>query len=248
MKKLAVFACILAAFVTRTNQAAEVVYGFDDGTFGDWQYLDVDGNPFPIDTSGVGWAPFAGTQDIGDGFNLLEATSGEYRVVPSPWGNRDCLGGLTCQTQILRSPSFELDDSGPILIDMIGGSATGGDLTEADIQAIQPPGFPGFLPVNKGEGEALQGFGLYDIAADEYVAYGWPQFTNDGKARSTDPATRAEWETVEIPKEDLAPYVGDGKQYAVDIFDSHSGGWGWIGFDTVRIPVAGAVSQTCGDL
>ncbi len=41
----------------------------------------------------------------------------------------------------------------------------------------------------------------------------------------------------------MASFANDGKQYSVDIFDSYAGGWAWIGFDTVKIPIAGAAGE-----
>ena len=44
-----------------------------------------------------------------------------------------------------------------------------------------------------------------------------------------------------------ADFANDGKKYRIDIFDSYSGGWGWIGFDTVRIPAGGGGNGVVGD-
>lgn len=216
---------------------AEIVYDFDDGTFQGWDFILPDGSPFDADDSDVGWLASDEDIDIGDGFSLLEATTGNFRVVPDPWSARDCIGGV-CSVQILRSPEFELDGSGDLSIDMIGGGATGSRAFDPDLDFA--PESPDDFEEFKGSG-GLQGFALLDVAANEYVLHGFSTGENDGKARDTDPEHRGFWETVTLEQADLAAYANNGKTYQVDIFDSYSGGWGWIGFDTVRIPAGGGV-------
>ena len=227
---LASFAmCLL---LPRVGHAATLVYGFDDGTFGDWEYLNVDGDEFP-DDSDVSWIASDEPININDGFTLLPATSGDYRIVPDPWANRDCLGGNTCYTQILRSPEFFLDGSGDLSIDMMGGGATSNVAFDPDLHFA--PEEPEELPIFK-ESTALQGYALYEVESNRYVLHGFPSYENDGKARPDDPETRAGWETVSIPQDELVAFANNDKAYRVDVFDSYSGGWGWIGFDTVTIP------------
>jgi hypothetical protein len=115
-------------------------------------------------------------------------------------------------------------------VDIMGGQAQG-RVFDPDVDI--PPGWPEDHAFYKG-GSGWQGFALYDVAADEYVRWGFPTFNNDGKVRDG----REVWETVTIPAEELATLANDGKDYRLDIFDSFSGGWGWIGFDTVRVPDA----------
>ena len=232
MKRL-FLAVVVAGAMAAASYADTITYGFDDGTFQGWQYLTIENNAFPIDESDAGWISSDEAIDIGDGFELLPATSGDFRIVPDPWETRDCLGGTTCFTQILRSPTFQLDGSGDIAIDMIGGGAQSNRPFDPDFD--DPPTDPEwFLEFKDGTG--FQGFALLDVAAQEYVAHGFSAGENDGKARPDDPETRADWETVTISQDELADFANDGKEYAIDVFDSYSGGWGWIGFDTVRIP------------
>ncbi|MCA9218406.1 MAG: PEP-CTERM sorting domain-containing protein [Planctomycetales bacterium] len=233
MSRFLVWTILIAMATPVLSHGATITYGFDDGTFEGWQYLTIDSQPFPVDDSDGGWAPSDETIDIGDGFDLLPATSGDYRIVPDPWDTRDCLGGTVCYTQILRSPPFQLDGSGDIAIDMIGGAARSNQPFDPDFD--DPPTDPEwFLELKDGSG--FQGFGLLDIEANEYVAHGFSTGENDGKERPTDPEYRAVWETVTISQDTLAEFANNGKEYAIDVYDSYSGGWGWIGFDTVRIP------------
>ena len=229
---LIVWALFLCSFWVRNLNADTVVYGFDDGTFQGWELLDNFGDPFPED-SPVTWEPSDAVQDIGDGFDLLAATSGDFRIVPSPWENRDCIGVGDCYTQILRSPEFFLDDSGAIEIDMMGGGAVSD--RPFDELSDFPPDSADELTEFKTS-ECCQGFALRDATSGEYLLQAFSTGENDGKARPEDPAWRADWETVTISKEDLAPYANNNQPYQIDIYDSYSGGWGWIGFDTVRIP------------
>ncbi len=222
----------LVGLFPATTQADTLTYGFDDGTFQGWEFILPDRSPFPVEESAVTWISSNAVIDIGDGFNMVPATSGEYRVVPDPFSNRDCIG-LLCYTQILRSPGFYLDDSGDLSIDMIGGAAQSNRAFDEGNDF--PPEVPEDLPETK-DSSGYQGFALLDVEADGYVAYGFSSYENDGKARPTDAPTRADWETVKITQEQLAPFINDGREYKIDIFDSYAGGWGWIGFDTVVIP------------
>lgn len=247
--KYAKFVLLAIAFmlVPGSTYADIRVFDFDDGTLQGFDYVDLSGAPYPAgdpEQTGVSWIVSDVDIDIGDGFDLLQGSSvngiGETdnpqrvpnpRIIPDPWENRDCLDGLTCPTQLLLSPTFTLDDSGPISVDIMGGQARGG--TSFDENVDFPPEFPGDFDVNRNE-DGWQGFALYDVAADSYVRWGFPSFNNDGKERDG----RDVWERVEIPQEDLAELAGDGKTYRLDIFDSYLGGWGWIGIDTVQIPDA----------
>ncbi|MEZ6116433.1 MAG: PEP-CTERM sorting domain-containing protein [Pirellulaceae bacterium] len=244
MKRLLGVLCF-SLLLADLAQADTIVYGFDDGTFQGWEQVLPDGSPFPVDDSDISWIPSSETIDIGDGFSLLTATSGDYRVIPDPWATRDCLGGAFCYTQILRSPTFQLDGSGDLTIDMIGGAARAD--VPFDSLGEEAPTDPDFFNEFK-DGTGFQGFAVLDVEANEYVAHGFSSGENDGKARATDPAYRAVWDTVTIPQADLAPFANNGKEYRVDIFDSFSGGWGWIGFDTVTIPgTNGDVQNDPGD-
>jgi len=122
-----------------------------------------------------------------------------------------------------------LDATGPISVDMMGGQAADGRNFDPDVDT--PPEFPmDFDEFRSSDG--WQGYALYDIADDQYVRWGFPTFTNDGKEKDG----RDVWERVTIPAEELAELANDGKEYRLDIFDAYLGGWGWIGIDTVQIP------------
>ena len=233
---VATFVTLMAVVIGQPIADAELFYGFDDGTFEGWQYIEPDGTEFQVGIATNGWVPSTEMIDIGDGFTLVPATSGDFRVVPFPWDTRDCLGGQQCETQILRSPEFHLDGSGDISIDMIGGQLRGG--TTAAIEEDFPSevsDLPEFRTADEGV-HASQGFALRDAASDEYLLFGFSDVENDGKMRASDPPSRGQWQTVSISQEDLAPFANDGQVYTVDIYDSYLGGWGWIGYDSVRIP------------
>lgn len=209
-----------------------LVYGFDDGTFDGWELLGAEGDPFP-DDSNVSWISTDEEIDIGDGFSLLPATSGEFRIVPEPWSNRDCQG--ECYTQILRSPVFFLDGSGDLSVDMIGGGALSNQPFDPD-QKDPPESAFDFEVMKQGAELGLQGFAVRDAETGAYVLHGFSIGENDGKARETDPEHREFWDTVTLTQDELAPYANNGRSYQIDVFDSYQGGWGWIGFDTVTIP------------
>ena len=48
--------CVLCLSVS--SYGGQRVYGFDDGTFQDWKYVNLDGDPYPVgdpSLTGVGW-------------------------------------------------------------------------------------------------------------------------------------------------------------------------------------------------
>ena len=233
--RLLILAIVSMASVSH-GLSAELFYGFDDGTFEGWRYIRPNGTPIDISKAVNGWTPWSQPINIGDGFSLLPATSGDFRIVPFPWETRDCLGGTSCDTQILRSPEFRLDGSGDITVDMIGGRLRGGttDATPEDFPS-EVADLPEFRTADSGVA-ATQAFALRDVASDEYVLFGFSDVENDGKARETDPPSRGEWQTVSISEADLQPFVASTQTYTIDIYDSYLGGWGWIGFDSVSIP------------
>ena len=238
-----VFTLLISLFCCATTQA-EIVYDFDDGTFQGWVLMDPLGEPI-LDDNPVSWRPSDEAIDIGDGFDLLSATTGSFRVVPDPWSARDCIGVGDCSTQILRSPPFSLDGSGDLTIDMMGGGAVSDRPFDdnSDFLAESADDLFEFKDTS-----CCQGYALRDAETGVYVLQAFSTGANDGKARPTDPTSRGEWETVRMTQEELAPFANDGKEYQVDVYDSYRGGWGWIGFDTVRIPaVSGETRLQAGD-
>ncbi|MCP4194649.1 MAG: PEP-CTERM sorting domain-containing protein [Planctomycetaceae bacterium] len=232
----AICVCLL---LNQVSQADTLVYGFDDGTFGDWQLIGVDGEALPQES--VTWIPSNETIEFKspfNGFNLLPATSADYRIIPTPWEKRECLMGVVCHTHILRSPEFLLDSSGDLSIDMMGGCGNGKDSCVSDFD--DPPGSPDELPILQTYSNTdLQGYALLDVETNQYVLHAFPSFYNDGIHRPGHPfdaETRNEWETVSISQADLAPYANKDRAYRIDIYDSYRGPSSWIGFDTVTIP------------
>ena len=193
MRREIKLAVVSVVFATASCFAEVRTYDFDDGTFQGWKHTNLDGDPFVIDEdeSLIGWA--VSIEDIdaggGEGFNVLQGSSVDglgvlgapqripnHRVVPTPFANRDGDG----LSQVLRSPFFRLDESGPISVDMMGGQAQGGRPFNPDDDV--PPEF--FEDHNfSRNGNGWQGFGLYDIADDSYVAWVFPSINNDGKER-----------------------------------------------------------------
>ena len=249
------FAICIVIAVTNIAMADIQTFGFDDGTYQGWEFVDTEFVDLKggAEDSAMLWKISLEEVDLGENnWNLLQGSTvngigsdenpqrePNYRVIPDPWSDRDCIG-VDCLVMLFRSPVFKLDDSGPISVDIIGGQGKGGsNVSDAD----ELPESPFDLGIMKGEGIELQGYGLYDVADETYVEFGFPTINNDGKEKDG----RGGWETVEISTEDLAPFANDGKDYRLDIFDSLSGGWGWIGFDTVKIPNANFTSSIEGD-
>lgn len=234
--------CIL---MISSHAHAQLIFSFENGLEGDGFTLIQDSN------SRTTWIASDMVIDIGDGFTLLAATEGSRRVIPTPWGDRDNFNQPASGddwTMLLRSPTFELTESGPLVMDIMGGTQ-------------QRPGISGPIPQHAGElagrqfnqevspdnASYMMGIALRDALTGEYVLVGWNQLNdtgaedgNDGKYRgpeSNDPIYRGQWNTVTFTADMLAPYVNNGRKYQIDIFDSYgSSSWAWVGFDNLRIP------------
>ena len=232
---LAIAAISTCLLLTQTSYADTLVYGFDDGTFGDWQLIGTDGEALPEES--VTWVLSNEEKVLSFGHNLLSATSGEYRVVPTPWNKRDCVIGVICHTHILRSPEFSLDGSGDLSIDMMGGC--GNSKAKCVSEFDNPAGSPDELPtVQAYTTTDAMGYALLDVETNEYVLHAFPSFYNDGMGPENPfyREGRDTWETVSISQADLTSFVSNEKTYRIDIYDSYRGSSSWLGFDTVKIP------------
>ena len=85
-----------------------------------------------VDLGENGWNLTAGLHGI---WNWIEVGNPQrvpnYRVIPDPWESRDCIG-VDCTTMLFRSPVFQLDDSGPLSVDIVGGQGAGGSIVDVD--------------------------------------------------------------------------------------------------------------------
>lgn len=233
--------------VTVTNFAqsspGSLVFGFEGGiTTQGFKDLTAAG-------SETNWVSTSATIDIGDGFSLLAATEGSDRVVVAPYDVRDNFGHANHRSLVLRSPAFELDGSGSLQVDMMGGMKYGENANTLD-PFLSDPVHVGELGTRQrnvsfdfsgagevDDGEHIQGFALRNALTGQYVLVGSSTATNDGKMRSSDPFDRGAWNQVGFTAEQLAPFVNDGNRYEIDFFDSFGeSSWGWIGFDNLRVP------------
>ena len=189
-------------------EASEIIFDFEDGSRQGW-------TTFLSDTE----LPHAFTptnESSENGSNFPVPASGDYQVMPLEFENAD--GNNTRDgehsTMLARSPEFYLDE-GSLAISIVGGSAHGAlPAAPSDLAAS----------TDAAGGSKVHGFGLRRVSDDTYVATG---------ARSTDDDL---YQEVVIGEEALAPHVSATETYTVDVFDSSSGGWGWIAFDNVKVP------------
>jgi hypothetical protein len=225
--------------------AGSLIFGFEGG-------ITVQGfKDLTAASSVTNWSSTSASIDIGDGFNLLSATQGSDRVVIEPYADRDNFGHANHRTLLLRSPTFELDGSGSLQVDMMGGMRDGENKSlaaaaETDPQHVGELGskqrnadfdFGGAGEVD--DGKHHQGFALRNALTGQYVLVGSSRATNDGKMRGSDPFARGVWDTALFTAEQLAPFANDGNRYEIDFFDSFGeSSWGWIGFDNLRVPGA----------
>ncbi|MCB1100094.1 MAG: hypothetical protein KDN22_31305, partial [Verrucomicrobiae bacterium] len=187
---------------------SEIVFDFEDGTRQGWTTVSSD-TDLPHE-----FKPTNEQSENGEAFPV--PASGDYQMVPLVFeaedGNNVRDGNHT--TLLARSPEFYLDE-GELSIAIVGGQAHG---------AL--PASPSDLAdsTDAADGAKAEGFGLRRVSDDSYVITG---------SRSTDDDF---YQNVVVSAEDLASYVSDTEKYTVDVFDSYSGGWGWIAFDNVVVP------------
>jgi len=179
--------------------------------------------------STTNWTSTSATIDIGNGFNLLSATHGTDRVVVAPYDLRDGLGDSRAnnRTLVLRSPTFTLDGSGSLQVDMLGGEKVGEnknltDLAQGDPQHVGQLGSHQRTASSDefNDGKHVQGYALRDALTGQYVLFGSSSALNDGKQRATDPYDRGVWNTSMFSAADLAPFANNGRLYQVDFVDS----------------------------
>ena len=187
--------------------AQELLFDFEDGTTQGWTTVSSDPD-LPH-----AFTPTNEASENGSTFPV--PAGGDYQVMPLEFENAD--GNNTRdgahRTLLTRSPEFMLVE-GELSIAIVGGDAHG---------AL--PAKPSDLAESTdGEGVHAQGFGLRRVSDDSYVVTG---------ARSTNDDI---YQTIVVPAAELAEHVSDTETYTVDVFDSSSGGWGWIAFDEVKVP------------
>ncbi|MCE5325557.1 MAG: hypothetical protein LLG01_04010 [Planctomycetaceae bacterium] len=110
---------------------------------------------------------------------------------------------------IFRSPTFQLDASGDILVNTWYGSASGTLPTKVSD-----------IPENS-LGDGAYGVALRDALTDDYVLVG-PGSPGQGGSPMV-------WTAAA-----LAPYVG--KIYTLDYFDYNHANWGWLYFKDATVP------------
>jgi len=230
---------------TSAGPAGSLVFGFENGLTGDgFKDLTAPG-------SVTNWIATDATIEIGDGFNLLAASEGTHRVVVNPYSERDNFGHANHRSLVLRSPTFELNGSGSLQVDMFGGRRNGENKNAADLAVHDPEhvGQLGSLQRNAAfdfaaagetnDGKHLTGFALRNALTGEYVLFGSNGANNDGKQRPSDQFDRGQWYTVMFTHDQLAAFANDGNLYQIDFIDSFGeSSWGHIGFDNLRVPGA----------
>lgn len=189
-----------------------LTFDFDDGTLQGWTSVATGPNqffavtpPFP----GEGGGAPNGTPHEGGHFVGLHLP-----VAFQPLGDIDFYyWDSPHDTLWLRSPTFQLDDSGlPMFIHLLGGGAGSTPPSDdpADIPAASTdPGFRGVV--------------LRNADTNKFVLTG------------TKTSNGGDWQAVIFSPDQLAALDPDAS-YTLDFIDSGDGGWGWVNMDTVGIP------------
>ena len=188
-------------------QSTELVFDFEDGTTQGWTTVLSD-PLLPHE-----FKPTNESSENGSAFPV--PTSGDYQVLGLEFENAD--GGNTRdgahKSLLMRSPEFFLAD-GDFAISIVGGDAHGA-LPTSSAEVAET--------TDAAEGVKAMGFGVRRVSDDSYVVTG---------ARSTNDDI---YQEIVVAAADLAEHISATEKYTVDVFDSVSGGWGWIGFDNVKL-------------
>lgn len=204
--------------------AAVVYYGFDDGTLQGWS------NNVPAGTVGEDYVSW---QTSGSGGNnnggRTVARSADHMVLESDYANRDA---EDTTVKVLSSPPMSLDATSSVSAWTLGGTG-----------AIETPTWNNYsdLPTS-ATSTGFMGLGLRRVSDGAYLLY--DRRSGNGQSGRAINWLEVGWDATEIG----AAIAGDAldETYQVDLIDTFSGGWGWIGMDDVTIVPEPGVTLLAG--
>lgn len=191
---------------------AKTVYNFDGDDLDNW--VDVKKSTTENGPTELG---LISTEDptVGDSVPPLPLTGTTF-IGPVPFEAED--GNNTRdrghQTLLIRSPEFSIYPNGQISFSLIGGAKPA-----FNIDDVNSNGLP-----SDSSGDGAIGVALREVSSGDYLTFN-TRSDNGGQF----------WETITLDEEVLTDIVKAEEKYTLDFIDSHSGGWGWAGLDSVII-------------
>ena len=199
-----------------------VVYDFDDGTLQGWTNDIIAGEDM------VAWDT---TFNNNDGKTV--AHSGSWMLLETNFDDRD----TDTNVQLLSSPQFLLAPDTFIEVWTIGGTGAVATPSWSDYSAVPAVAGPsGFM-----------GIALRRVSDGEYLLFA--RRSGPGQSNKVPPGGVG-WEALGWDATTIgAAVAGDSvtETYVVDIIDTYTGSWGWIGADDVFISFVQAVEYDFDD-
>lgn len=152
------------------------------------------------------------------------ASSGTHVMLATPHGSRDRSHGRI----VLHSPPFQLGPGSDLVIDLWGGEGQGFD--PAPSGPANEDALASATDVN--DGQHVMGVALRRVSDGAYVLF--RQRSVEGNSQK---------EEIRMDADALAPYADGESLYAIDVFDTYEGNWGWISIDSVSIPAPDGIAH-----
>ncbi len=216
MNRMQMLSCIAVVLMTAlTVRAKTITYNFDDGTSQGWINDAKAGREFvPWDTA---------ADDNGGQFI---AHSGDFAMRIDEFGVRDGTADLL----LITSPEFKISGDTSIVVWALGGMGPIAEPTWTNYDDVP----------TTATGSGFMGIALRRVSDGEYVLFG----RRDRNSESDDSITWTpiEWDTATIATATASSSPSE--RYVIDVVDSYTGGWGWLGFDEVTLTNVTLISDT----
>jgi hypothetical protein len=191
---------------------AVITYDFDDGSLQGWQQVGT--STFAGGPTGLGVINES-DPNVGNSVPPLPQSSPSF-IGPLPFEASDGTNtrDQAHETLILRSPQFSMNPTGSISFSLIGGSQLNFFLDDINLNG---------LPSESTGGGAI-GVALRRVSDGQYLTF-------NGRTESGSQF----WEPITLGEAELGSLVSGDERYTLDFIDFHSGGWAWVGLDSVVI-------------
>ncbi len=206
MRKVFCFICLLALISNVSDLLADSLsYNFDDGNLNGWA------NRADMLENYIVFDTSSNTYD-----GRCVAYSGNFMLLEGNYDDRDS----DTVVKVITSPEFILTADTSAEIWSLGGTGATGTPQWANISQ---------LPETADE-SGFMGAALRRVSDGEYFLFN--RRSTSGQSNRDVNWLNIGWDQISgISGDDLT----DGETYVIDIIDTYSGGWGWIGIDSVSL-------------
>ncbi len=202
MKSIKLFLGVICLLSLAAAINADVVtYDFDDGTVQGWSNQG--------DEDYISW-----NTDENTNSSRTVARSGAYMALEEDYSSRDASDAIV---KVFSSPEFLISSTSSVEIWTLGGTGGIDVPTWTNISDL-----PGLC-----ESEGFMGAALRRVSDGEYLLF-------SRRSASGQSNRDVNWLPVGFSAEEIATAVSADsatETYVVDIIDTYTGGWGWIGID-----------------